>query len=140
MSWQDEALKRLDALIEAGQKLKNDGTYESTSLMTGWTTQAKSALHSILGRDHTYSQDFESNIDWKKGWRPLVEILNALRSDVVNGYLRTTANIISAEIFTDFLDMARHLLDHGADSDGSRPPFRDDLAHHSDLISLGVPR
>src|SRR5580704_13350761 len=27
-----------------------------------------------------------------------------------------------------------------ADSDGSRPPFRDDLAHHSDLISLGVPR
>jgi hypothetical protein len=27
-----------------------------------------------------------------------------------------------------------------ADSDGSRPGFRDDLAHHSDLISLGVPR
>jgi hypothetical protein len=27
----------------------------------------------------------------------------------------------------------------GADSDGSRPGFRDDLAHHSDLMSLGVP-
>jgi hypothetical protein len=27
-----------------------------------------------------------------------------------------------------------------ADSDGSRPGFRDDLAHHSDLMSLGVPR
>jgi hypothetical protein len=27
-----------------------------------------------------------------------------------------------------------------ADSDGSRPLFRDDLAHHSDLISLGIPR
>ncbi len=27
-----------------------------------------------------------------------------------------------------------------ADSDGSRPRFRDDLAHHSDLMSLGVPR
>jgi hypothetical protein len=27
-----------------------------------------------------------------------------------------------------------------ADSDGSRPAFRDDLAHHSDLISLSVPR
>jgi hypothetical protein len=27
-----------------------------------------------------------------------------------------------------------------ADSDGSRPVFRDDLAHHSDLMSLGVPR
>jgi hypothetical protein len=29
---------------------------------------------------------------------------------------------------------------HRADSGGSRPRFRDDLAHHSDLISLGVPR
>ena len=27
-----------------------------------------------------------------------------------------------------------------ADSDGSRPGFRDDVAHHSDLISPGVPR
>jgi hypothetical protein len=27
----------------------------------------------------------------------------------------------------------------GADSDGSRPGFRDDLAHHSDLMSLGIP-
>jgi hypothetical protein len=27
-----------------------------------------------------------------------------------------------------------------ADSGGSRPVFRDDLAHHSDLISLGIPR
>jgi len=27
-----------------------------------------------------------------------------------------------------------------ADSDGSRSGFRDDLAHHSDLMSLGVPR
>jgi hypothetical protein len=27
-----------------------------------------------------------------------------------------------------------------ADSERSRPLFRDDLAHHSDLISLGVPR
>ena len=26
-----------------------------------------------------------------------------------------------------------------ADSDGSRPAFRDDLARHSDLMSLGIP-
>jgi len=34
-----------------------------------------------------------------------------------------------------------HLGDdrRGADSDGSRPGFRDDLAHHSDLMSLGIP-
>jgi hypothetical protein len=31
-------------------------------------------------------------------------------------------------------------IHQGADSDGSRPRFRDDVARHSDLISLGVPR
>jgi hypothetical protein len=30
--------------------------------------------------------------------------------------------------------------DQGADSDGSRPRFRDDLARYSDLMSLTVPR
>jgi len=35
---------------------------------------------------------------------------------------------------------ARRLLEQDADSDGSRPGFRDDLARHSDLMSLAVPR
>jgi hypothetical protein len=39
-----------------------------------------------------------------------------------------------------------YLFDHAlprcliADSGGSRPRIRDDVAHHSDLMSLGVPR
>ena len=36
--------------------------------------------------------------------------------------------------------LARGAIRMAADSDGSRPGFRDDLAHHSDLMSLGVPR
>jgi hypothetical protein len=34
---------------------------------------------------------------------------------------------------------ARCRMVMSADSGGSRPRIRDDLAHHSDLISLGVP-
>jgi hypothetical protein len=44
---------------------------------------------------------------------PAVEILTRLRSDVANGYLRKTANVISAEVFGDFLEMAQHLLNEG---------------------------
>jgi hypothetical protein len=35
--------------------------------------------------------------------------------------------------------LQRHPIS-AADSGGSRPRIRDDVAHHSDLISLGVPR
>jgi 3alpha(or 20beta)-hydroxysteroid dehydrogenase len=34
----------------------------------------------------------------------------------------------------------RHDVTSDADSGGSRPRIRDDVAHHSDLMSLGVPR
>jgi transposase len=38
------------------------------------------------------------------------------------------------------VDASLIAADANADSHGSRPGFRDDLAHHSDLISLAVPR
>ena len=38
------------------------------------------------------------------------------------------------------LEAHNHALRHSADSGGSRPRIRDDVAHHSDLMSLGVPR
>jgi len=39
--------------------------------------------------------------------------LRRLRSDIEKGYLRKTANIISAEVFGDFLEIAEHLLTEG---------------------------
>ena len=36
-----------------------------------------------------------------------------MHADIENGYLRKTVNIISAEVFGDFLEMAQHLLDEG---------------------------
>ena len=40
-------------------------------------------------------------------------ILKGLRDDIANGYLRQIADLIAAEVFTDFLDMAEHLLSMG---------------------------
>jgi hypothetical protein len=48
-----------------------------------------------------------------------------------------TMAAISA-VFT--IGYVANLLGEDADSDGSRPGFRDDLARHSDLMSLGIPR
>ena len=41
---------------------------------------------------------------------------------------------------TKLYDRTKERLTQDADSGGSRPGFRDDLAHHSDLMSLAVPR
>jgi hypothetical protein len=43
----------------------------------------------------------------------LVGILNAFRADLSAGYLRSTEELIHADVFGDFLEMARELLDKG---------------------------
>jgi hypothetical protein len=44
---------------------------------------------------------------------PLIGILRALRSDYENGNLQSVQELIHADIFADFLDMAEYLLNQG---------------------------
>ncbi|MBI5358204.1 HEPN domain-containing protein [Candidatus Amesbacteria bacterium] len=39
-------------------------------------------------------------------------ILKALKEDIEQGYLTKIEDLVSAEIFTDFIEMAKHLLDN----------------------------
>jgi hypothetical protein len=112
MSWTEETLKRLDALISDGRALPI-ATGENYGRFIGWSTQAKSMLQSVVGAETPYAIEFAENAVWSAGTAPAVEILTRLRSDVANGYMRSTTNIISAEVFGDFLAMAQHLLDEG---------------------------
>src|SRR5216683_4786625 len=43
----------------------------------------------------------------------LAAILAALRSDYAAGYMRTISELIHADLFSDFLEMAQHLLSEG---------------------------
>ncbi|MGI8996488.1 MAG: HEPN domain-containing protein [Pyrinomonadaceae bacterium] len=40
-------------------------------------------------------------------------ILRAVREDIEGGYLKRIEALVSADIFTDFLEMAEHLLEKG---------------------------
>jgi hypothetical protein len=53
-----------------------------------------------------------------KGWpaeecSQLVAILRALREDYAHGYVRTVQELVHADVFADFLDMASELLTKG---------------------------
>jgi hypothetical protein len=45
--------------------------------------------------------------------KPLVGILRAVRADYAAGYLTTVEELIHADLFADFLEMADHLLSQG---------------------------
>ena len=50
---------------------------------------------------------------------PLLGILKALRADYAAGYMTTVEELIHADLFSDFLEMAAHLINQGYKDPGA---------------------
>jgi len=84
-----------------------------TSLAQQWRTSSLSFLNVILGSDSIHYREFEERC--KSSWRYEAEcglaILKSAKEDIEGGYLQKVEAIVSASVFSDFLEMAEHLLD-----------------------------
>jgi hypothetical protein len=89
-------------------------TLDSEAFAT-WQTQSLAFLTNSLGPEHLYVQQFRERVE--AGFTGSVEsgrgILRAVREDVADGYLSRLQALVAAEVFSDFIDMADHLLDAG---------------------------
>ena len=78
-------------------------------------TRLRAAVVRIAPAGSPYTTDAEAV---PKGWPTadcdqLIAIVRALREDYARGYLRTIEELIHADVFADFLDMAAELLSKG---------------------------
>jgi hypothetical protein len=80
-----------------------------------WRSQSLTFLTRILGKEHVYVQRFEGDVD--SGHPSVVKagqgILRALREDLAGGYLVNVQTLVAGEVFSDFIEMAEHLLESG---------------------------
>ncbi len=83
----------------------------------GWRAASLAALTLAFGSGGVYTSRFEECCHQNAGALPYVEagvaILRAAKGDVDRGYLRSVEALVSSEVFSDFLDAAKHLLDSG---------------------------
>jgi hypothetical protein len=125
MPVEEQSLQRLDHLIAKADEVRRTfrqnpvGWEEYTNLDHGafmeWRAQSHSLLVNLLGAQHTYVENFASRVT--SPYLHLLDegtgILRAVREDVEGGYLIEVRTLISAEVFTDFLEMAEHLYENG---------------------------
>jgi hypothetical protein len=125
MPIEERIVSRLDELIEKGDEVL--GTHKPNppnvigfpTLASGrfaeWQTQVESFLITLLGQEHVYVQNFRGRV--QEGFRSHVHmgqgILRAVKEDILGGYVSDLKTLVSAEIFTDFLEMAEHLSEYG---------------------------
>lgn len=121
MNVNDELLKRITALVKKGEampalhdpdQIGGEPNHDRRTF-NEWKSQSLAFLVAVLGGEHTYTVQFEKEV-----LQPCVYysqsgigILNAVKQDIENGYLTELRTLISAEVFSNFLDMATHLLE-----------------------------
>lgn len=125
MKLDERVRERLTALIEKGEavlatdKPSSPEVFGFPTLDHGrfmeWRTQALVCLRQAFGAEHDYAGEFQSAVE-NRAYRQCVEaglgILRGALEDVEQGNLDNLRKLVVAEVFSDFLGQAEHLLDN----------------------------
>lgn len=119
-----DLVRRADELLALGEqtlstKYFSDAPYNIAyvreSNMAGFKAAVLSFIDRVFGASHPHFKEFDRQTqqhflgDAERG----IAILQAIRAEISGGWLFSVRSLVAAELFSDFLDMAEHLLDAG---------------------------
>jgi hypothetical protein len=120
MNYNEKLLQRVEYIIEQAEtalsngKINQYGTLDADSAKTKtFRTSGLSFILALYGKEHPYYKEFDnvlSRYKYESYINGGVEIIKNIRVEIENGWISTIKSIVSAEIFSDFLEMAEHLL------------------------------
>lgn len=91
------------------------GDYVDTGKLAGLRASALSFITMVYGKNHSHYSEFDKATksyefnNASSGHEILIAILN----EIQGGWIFSVKQLVSAEIFSDFLEMAEHLLNQG---------------------------
>ena len=120
----DFFIKQLDNILNDYTRLKLKAQHSDLSgdttieEITNILTRSKAAIVRIVTDNSEYYKDTIDVLKKSHLWegeklRHIIGTVTALKSDLENDYLKSFSQIIQSEVFSDYLEMAGHLLDEG---------------------------
>jgi hypothetical protein len=115
-----ELLERIDLAIAHGivaLTTRKPGAMGSelveTGKFVGFRTIALSIISEIVGENNTYYKEFDRHVNDINIYKieSGINILQNLRIEIERGWLIKIKQLVTAEIFSDFLEMSKYLLD-----------------------------
>ncbi len=122
MTIQEQLLAQLDDVGGEFEGLRKRSQHDDISdLPEGevirFITRARAAIERVAGAPSVYATRAEAalHVNAYSGHhaRALNGIVGSLRADVAAGYVRSQRELLHAELFADFIEMAQHLLNEG---------------------------
>lgn len=110
----EELILLADKVIASTRYIDYSHTVD-TELFQEFRTSTLSFLEKTFGEKHTFYKEFESKVKdtYKSESEQGRGILKAVKNEVDGGWIFTVKGLVSAEIFSDFLEMAEYLLKEG---------------------------
>src|SRR3989344_4264323 len=121
----DKIVERIEQLIQKGEAVKATHRPPPRNVITSltlsdssfseWKTNCENLLILIGGKDSTYFANFSEKVKYPRHDHVSVGIgiLKAIKEDVSLGLIDSLSDMVLAEVFTDFLDIADYLLSSG---------------------------
>ncbi|WP_299228939.1 hypothetical protein [uncultured Psychroserpens sp.] len=115
----DKIKRDIDKLIEKGNlATKNNFTsgyeyYSELGFFSGFKSSSLSYVRRLLGENDTYYINLLETLNSNKlgNAEGAISILQSIKEAIDEDWLFNMKDIISAEIFSDFMEMAKYLLD-----------------------------
>jgi hypothetical protein len=113
-----EILDRIEYLINYAHEALPTGSKAGIlnyAKYSGFRAASLTFLISLFGSKSVYFHQFEvrTRSCLESTINSGIEILHAIKYDVEKGWLITVRQLIAGELFSDFLEMSKHLLDEG---------------------------
>jgi hypothetical protein len=115
-------INQLDLLLDLYRNFQQQSKHNDLSDLSKQERQSLvsrgiAAIHRITGLESTFSQEIKRLIGNTPALHghtsSVMGVVLALREDLNAGYMQTLAEMVHADVFSDFLDMATHLNDLG---------------------------
>ena len=121
----ERLIERVNQLVEKAERMKFSVKHPPPNVVdfpridigafSEWKTGSESLIIKITGENSVYHKNFLQGVkhEYKSSVDSGIGILKALKEEIESGYIDQIKDLVTAEVFTDFLDMAEHLLKNG---------------------------
>lgn len=117
-------LERVVLLIELAREVmktrySSDGYIAADSVQTEIFSELRSSslsfIRGLYNENHPFYTDFDRKVHIGHAYEIEVAlgILNSVKTEIQNGWIVSLKGLVSAEIFTDFIEMSEYLLEEG---------------------------
>lgn len=107
-----QLVEKSNEVLSSRRTSKSGGDSVDSGLLAGLRSSTLSFISMVYGKDHPHYTEFKENV--RDSYAFMAEqghqILLAIQNEIEGGWIFTTKQLITSEIFSDFLEMSEYLL------------------------------